>query len=69
MSSLGRTLLLILAVVFGVATAIFALGLVFGIAQGDPLLIVPQVVLTVSFGAFTMLLWRLAGQRRDGQPS
>jgi hypothetical protein len=64
-SSLGRNVLLVLAVVFGVATAIFALGLAFGILQGDPLLIVPQIVLTVSFGAFTMLLWRLAGQRRD----
>jgi hypothetical protein len=64
-SSLRRKGLLLLAVVFGIATAIFALGLVFGIVQGDPLLIVPQIVLTVSFGAFTMLLWRLAGQRRD----
>jgi hypothetical protein len=64
-SSLRRNVLLALAVVFGVATAIFALGLAFGILVGDPLLIVPQIVLTVSFGAFTMLLWRLAGQRRD----
>ena len=53
-----------LAVVFAASTVIFALGLVFGILQGDPLLIVPQVVLTVAFGAFTMLLWRLAGERR-----
>ena len=35
MSSLRRKGLLLLAVVFGIATAIFALGLVFGIAQGD----------------------------------
>ena len=49
---------------FGAATVVFALGLVFGIVQGDPLLIVPQVVLTVAFGAFAMRLWRLAGERR-----
>ncbi len=49
---------------FGASTVIFALGLAFGIAQGDPLLIVPQVVLTVAFGAFAMRLWRLAGERR-----
>ena len=64
MSSLGRSALLALAVVFGASTVIFALGLAFGIAQGDPLLIVPQVVLTVAFGAFAMRLWRLAGERR-----
>lgn len=64
MSSLGRTALVALAVIFAAATVVFALGLVFGILQGDPLLIVPQVVLTVAFGAFTMLLWRLAGERR-----
>ena len=65
MSSLGRTTLLVLAVVFAASTAVFALGLVFGIAQGDPLLIVPQVVLTVAFGAFAMKLWQLAGERRS----
>jgi hypothetical protein len=66
-SSLGRPVLLVLSVVFAAATGVFALGLAFGLAEGDPLLIVPQVVLTVAFGAFTMRLWRLAGERRTGE--
>jgi hypothetical protein len=63
-SDLGRTTLLALAIVFAACTVVFALGLIFGLLQGDPLLIVPQVVLTVAFGAFAMRLWRLAGERR-----
>jgi len=63
-SRLGSGALLALAVLFGAVTAVFALGLVYGIVRGDPLLLIPQAVLTLAFGTLDARLWRLARERR-----
>jgi hypothetical protein len=61
---LGSGVLVALAVIFALVTAVFALGLVWGLVKADPLLLVPQAVLALAFGTLDVRLWRLVRERR-----
>jgi hypothetical protein len=63
-ASLGDGVLLVLAIVFAVVTAIFFLGLIYGVAHLAPLLIVPQAVMSLAFGLLDMRLWQILRERR-----
>jgi hypothetical protein len=65
LASLGRGALVALAVVFGLVTAVFALGLVWAIIYGEVLFVVTQAVMTLAFGTLDLRVWRAVRERRQ----
>ncbi len=63
-ASLGDGVLLVLAILFAVVTAIFFLGLVYGLIHATLLFVVPQAVMALAFGLLDMRLWQILRERR-----
>jgi hypothetical protein len=60
----GDGVLVVVAVVFGVAAAIFFLGLVWAIVNGEPIVLITQAVMAGALGALDVRLWRVVRERR-----
>jgi hypothetical protein len=61
---LGDGVLVALAVVFAAVAAIFFLGLLWAAANGEPLVVITQAVMSGAVGALDVRLWRVVRERR-----
>jgi hypothetical protein len=65
-ASLGDGVLLVLAILFALVTAIFFLGLLYGLRHATLLFVVPQAVMSLAFGLLDLRLWQILRARRSG---